>query len=331
MHHVEDPTGAATRPSQGIAWPRAPALAGARVVVTGAAGFIGSQVTRALLASGVDRLVALDLRPFPDNGASLTNSAGGSSTVVLVQRDILEPLDDLIAGSDVVFHLAAHVSPPGSVRDPAYDAQHNILGTVAVLESCRRVGVPRLVYSSSCAVYGDPLYQPIDEAHPTHPQSPYGLSKLSGERYCLLYAELYRLSCVALRYFNVYGPNQPTDRGYAAVIPRFRQWVTAGVPLQIEGDGDQTRDFVHLADVVRANLLAATAGYVGILNVGSGRAISILDLARAIGGPDYPIAWAPPRVGDIRESVAAVAAAEGALGFTAAVSLEAGLADLCRS
>jgi UDP-glucose 4-epimerase len=299
-------------------------LARASVVVTGAAGFIGSNLVRSLVASGARRIVAVDLRPLPDLGFG----PGGGAVVDLGPRSVVEPLDDLLAGADVVFHLAARISVPKSVEDPLGDCLANVVGTVALLGSCRRVGVRRFVYSSSAAVYGAPSYLPVDEAHPTRPESPYGLSKLTGERYSLLASQLHGLSVVALRYFNVYGPGQPISGGYASVVRLFADRVERGLPLRIEGEGSQTRDFVHVQDVVRANFAAATSEFVGVVNVGSGIATSITDLARLIAGPSYPIEHAPPRAGDIDQSVAAVGAARESLGFTARVPLELGLAAL---
>jgi UDP-glucose 4-epimerase len=298
-------------------------LAGASVVVTGAAGFIGGHIVRSLAASGAGRIVAVDERPLPDLGSGL-----GGAVVDPGPRDIRDPLDDLVAGADIVFHLAARISVPRSVEDPLGDCLSNVVGTVALLDSCRRVGVRRFVYSSSAAVYGAPVYLPVDESHPTRPESPYGLSKLTGERYSLLYNQLHGLSAVALRYFNVYGPGQPISGGYASVIRHFANRFECGLALHVEGDGYQTRDFVHVQDVVRANFAAATSAFAGALNVGSGVATSISDLARLIGGPTYPVEHGPPRAGDIRESVASVEAARDALGFVAQIPLAIGLASL---
>lgn len=303
---------------------RTASLDGARVVVTGAAGFIGRHLCQALVDCQVRRVVTVDPRPI----SPLSLGPVPRTEVVYAARSVLEPIDDLIDGADVVFHLAAHVSVPESVQDPLGDGVTNAVGTLSLLEACRRSGVKRFVHSSSSAVYGTPEYIPVDERHPTRPLSPYGLSKLTAERYALLFHELYGLSVVGLRYFNVYGPGQPVGGGYAAVIPLFLDRVARGLPVPIEGDGSQTRDFVHVYDVVAANLLAASSGFVGAVNVGSGRATSIGDLARLIGGPDYPIEWLAARLGDIQHSVADVTAARQQLGFSPAVSLGRGLASL---
>lgn len=300
-----------------------PALDGARVVVTGAAGFIGRHLLRALGTTRASQVTAIDVRDIPDP----SRRSAGPAIRLLGRRSILDPLDDVLDGADVVFHLAAQVSVPNSIADPLPDAQANVLGTVALLEAARRARVRRFIYSSSAAVYGTPGRTPIDETHPTRPISPYGLSKLTGERYALLYAALHDLGVVALRYFNVYGPDQPQQGGYAAVIPLFLRWTRLGQPLLIEGDGTNTRDFIHVFDVVRANLLAATSSFTGAVNIGSGSQTSIGALARFIGG-DCPIEHAAPRRGDIPHSVADTRLAEAAIGFTARIDLQDGLAPL---
>ncbi len=303
--------------------PKWPSLAGARVVITGAAGFIGRTLLRALADSGAESIAAVDVRSVGE----VAKNPDSHGEIVTYERSILLPLDDVLDGADIVFHLAAQVGMTDSIHNPHFDAVTNVQGTIVLLESCRRTRVRRLVYSSSAAVYGAPVYLPIDEKHPTAPSSPYGLSKLTAERYCLLYGELYNLSVVALRYFNVYGPDQ-TSRGYAAVIPLFVRRVSENLPLIVEGDGYQTRDFVHVQDVVRANLLAATSHFDGVLNIGSGRATSIRELAALIGGPGYPIEYVPARVGDIPYSVAAIGAAYAAIGYTPSISLEHGIRAL---
>ena len=298
-------------------------LDGARVAVTGADGFIGRHLIRALAGSDADTVVAIDLRPLAelDRPVGLRSRVGGG-------RSVLEPIDDLLEGIDVVIHLAAQVSPPKSVKDPLSDASANILGTIGLLESCRRSGVRRVVYASSAAVYGRPMYLPVDEQHPTRPESPYGQSKLAGEQYCQLYGRLHGLSVIALRYFNVYGPGQPLSGGYAGVVRLFLDRADRGLPLRIEGDGSQTRDFVHVSDIVRASLAAVVSSAEGAFNVGSGNRISILEIARIIGGPTYPIDFLPGRLGDIPHSVASIDAAREILDYEASMPLDQGLAQL---
>lgn len=312
--------------SPGIALPKADAgLDGARIAVTGADGFVGRHLIRALAASEAELVVAIDVRAMamvdPEIPTGRSILAGGG-------RSILDPIDDLLEGVDVVIHLAAQVSPPKSVENPLSDASANILGTVGLLESCRRAGVRRLVYASSAAVYGRPVYLPVDENHPTRPESPYGQSKLAAEQYCQLYGRLHGLSVVALRYFNVYGPGQPLSGGYAGVIRLFLDRVGRNVPLRIEGDGSQTRDFVHVSDIIRANLAAAASSFEGVLNVGSGQGTTITELAQIIAGAGYPIDYLSARLGDIPHSVASVTAARINLGFEAIMPLAHGLDEL---
>ena len=298
-------------------------LVGARIAVTGADGFIGRHVIQALTKSKARSVVAIDIRPIVS-----TESGDGPHVLDGGLRSILEPVDDLLTGVDVVIHLAAQVSPPKSVQNPLSDATANILGTIALLESCRRAEVRRIVYASSAAVYGRPSALPVDENHPTRPESPYGQSKLTGEQYCQLYGRLHGLSTVALRFFNVYGPGQPLSGGYAGVIRLFLHQVSRGLSLRVEGDGSQTRDFVHVTDIVRANLAAAASSFEGVLNIGSGQGTTVMELAHVIAGHDYPIDFLPARIGDIPHSVASIAAARENLDFSAQIPLSLGLGDL---
>ena len=237
-----------------------------RIVLTGGAGFIGSHVAAALLAQDP----ALDLAVI-DNLSTGDRARLGTLPLAFHQRDVCEPLDELLAGTQVVVHLAASAGVPRSVADPLADAQANITGTVALLESCRRAGVQRVVYASSAAIYGVPDRVPIREDAPTHPLSPYGLSKLTGEQYVLLYGHLFGLDTCALRFFNVYGPGQRPDSAYSGVITIFNERLLRHRPLCIEGDGQQTKDFIHVHDVARAVGLAARAsGANGAYNIASG-------------------------------------------------------------
>jgi UDP-glucose 4-epimerase len=317
------------------------------VVVTGGAGFIGSHLVDALLAECRAGRLPQDLhvRVVDDlstgsvanlAGALAEGDVGGRPPVTLVRCSILDPLEEVLAGADVVFHLAASVFPARSVAEPRADAEVNIMGTLNLLEACRRTGVRRVIYSSSAAVYGDPQELPVPETHPPAPISPYGLSKYAAEQYCLLYAQLFGLRVTALRYFTVYGSRQSPESPYSGVISRFADRARRGEPLEIYGDGSQTRDFVHVSDVVRANLCALYHCAAGVYNIGTGRAVSVEELARLVaqitaaltGRPPVSVQYLPARPGDIRHSIACVARAARTLGFRAAVSLEKGLRAL---
>jgi len=297
-------------------------LTGQRVLVTGGAGFIGSHLAAALVEDNdvtvVDDLSAGDRSHVPDDAT-------------FVEADVRDDvLPDLVANADCVFHEAAQVSVDRSVEAPVTSHDRNVDATLAVLEAARATDA-RVVLASSCAVYGHPATVPTPEDEPTEPTSPYGLEKLTVDHYARLYHELYGLETVALRYFNVYGP-RTTGSEYAGVIDIFLEQATSGDPLTVHGDGSQTRDFVHVSDVVRANLLAATTDHVGeSYNVGTGRKCSIADLAelcREAVGADVPIRHEDPRAGDVDRSCADTAKAASKLGFESSVALEDGLRDL---
>ncbi|AFO56739.1 UDP-glucose 4-epimerase [Natrinema sp. J7-2] len=249
----------------------------------------------------------------------------------MIEGDIRDDdaLDRATADIDIIFHHAALISVEASIRDPERTHDVNVTGTVKLLERARDESA-RFVFASSAAVYGHPDTVPISEDAPLEPTSPYGLSKLAAERYVRLYADLYDLSAVALRYFNVYGPGQ-LDGDYSAVISVFVDQAAAGDPITVEGDGSQTRDFVHVDDVVQANLLAATAEETGTFNVGTGESVSILELAeivRDLSGSDPEITYTEARAGDIDRSRASVSNIESSLGFEPSLSLEDGLREI---
>ncbi len=220
-----------------------------------------------------------------------------------------------------------------SLDDPDGTLDINVRGTQNVLEAARRAGARRVVIASSAAVYGANATTPLAETLAAEPISHYGAHKLMAERLCAVYRHLYGLETVALRYFNVYGPRQDPRSEYSGVISRFAATLQAGGTPTIYGDGEQTRDFIHVTDVARANLLAATAERAvgGVFNVGSGRPITINDLARVMSdllGVERRPTYQDPRPGDIRRSVADIARIQETLGYQPRVSLRAGLADL---
>jgi UDP-glucose 4-epimerase len=297
-----------------------------RALVTGGAGFIGSNIVRLLRQRGHD-VVVLDnlssgyrenLAPFPE--------------ARLVEGDVRDPsaVDMAIEGCEAVFHLAASVGNTRSIEHPIADSEINVLGTLRVLEAARRHGVRKVVFSSSAGIFGELKTLPIDEAHPVEPDTPYGASKLGAEKLCLAYAKLYPLECVCLRYFNVYGANQRYD-AYGNVIPIFAHRMLRGLPLTVFGDGEQTRDFVNVADVAEANYLAAmNRGVSGAFNVASGTRVTINALVRLMGeaaGVAPAVEHGPPRPGDVRHSLADVSRARDAFGYQPRVGLDEGLRD----
>jgi UDP-glucose 4-epimerase len=252
--------------------------------------------------------------------------------VELVQGDIRDPeaVRRAMAGCDTVFHLAASVGNARSIDDPIQDSETNVLGTLRVLEAARESGVQKIVYSSSAGIFGELKTLPIREDHPIEPDTPYGASKLAGEKHCLAYAKLYPIECVCLRYFNVYGVHQRYD-AYGNVIPIFAHRVLHDEPITIYGDGEQTRDFVNVGDVARANPPAArAAGVSGAFNIASGTRITINRLAElviAASGVRGTVRHVPPRKGDVRHSLADVSAAAGAFGYSPHVALDHGLTE----
>jgi UDP-glucose 4-epimerase len=297
-----------------------------RVLVTGGAGFIGSNLVKALVGQGCEVTVLdnlssgyrTNLDPFPD--------------VRFIEADVRDPVavHDAVEHATVVFHLAASVGNKRSIDDPISDAEINVLGTLRVLEAARHHKVRKVVASSSAGIFGELTTLPIREDHPTEPDTPYGSTKLCSEKLCLAYAKLYALEAICLRYFNVYGPNQRFD-AYGNVIPIFAFQMLRGEPLTIFGDGEQTRDFVNVADVVQANLKAAATSRVsGAFNVGSGTCITInhlVTLLRAASDTEPRVIYGPQRPGDVRDSLADIQAARTAIGFEPAVPIAEGLAQ----
>ncbi|WP_135852550.1 NAD-dependent epimerase/dehydratase family protein [Halorussus salinus] len=295
------------------------------VLITGGAGFVGSHLAEALVADNEVRI--------------LDNLSGGTREHVpagadLVEGDICdeETLTDAMDGADLVFHEAALVSVEESVANPPESNRVNAAATVALLEQARDEDA-RVVLASSAAVYGHPDSVPVEEGDPKEPTSPYGIDKLSLDHYARRYHDLYGLETVPLRYFNVYGPRQNPE--YSAVVNVFFQQAADGGPLTVEGDGEQTRDFVHVRDVVRANLLAATTDRVGEpFNVGTGGSVTVNELAETVvevTNSDAEITHVEPRPGDIRHSEADISKAREELGYEPTVPLDEGLRALAET
>jgi UDP-glucose 4-epimerase len=299
-------------------------------LITGGAGFIGSHIARTLVASGA-RVRVLD----NFSGGRLQNLAPILDEIELITGDIrdMNVVAAAVRGVDVVFHEAAEPSVPRSIADPAATMDINVSGTLNVLTAARDADVRRFVLASTCAIYGDSPVSPKREALAPSPLSPYAISKLTGEQLCAAFTQLYGFEAVALRYFNVFGPRQDPTSAYAAVVPKFLASLQAGVSPVIFGDGEQSRDFVAVSDVVRANLLAASVpGVAGqVFNVASGRSTTVnhvLGTLQRLTGIDVPARYEPARPGDIRDSLADTTTARERLGFVAETSFEDGVAAI---
>ena len=297
-----------------------------RVLVTGGGGFIGSNLVRALLERG-DEVRVLDNFSTGNRG----NLNGLDVDVVEGELRSYERVHNAVRGTEVVFHLGALGSVPRSVQDPLTTSAVNVEGTLNVLLAARDEGVRRVVFASSSSVYGGSAQLPARESAPVDPISPYGVAKLAAERYCISFSSVYEsFETVVLRYFNVFGPRQNPRSQYAAVVPLFITAIAAGDPVTIFGDGEQSRDFTYVANVVEANLLAADAPNASgrIFNVAAGAPASVNALADTIGrllGKPVEKRTAPPRAGDLRDSQADVSAAREVLGFEPRVAFEDGL------
>jgi UDP-glucose 4-epimerase len=298
-----------------------------KTLVTGGGGFVGSNLVRALVERG-DAVRVLD-NFSTGNRANLAELAGEVEVVEGELRSY-ERVHNAIRGVEIVFHQGALPSVPRSVHDPLTTSAVNVEGTLNVLLAARDEGVRRVVFASSSSVYGNTGELPRRETQHLDPISPYGVSKLAAERYCVAFSRVYALETVALRYFNVFGPNQDPTSQYAAVVPRFVASIADGRAVPVHGDGSQSRDFTYVGNVVEANLLAADAEGVNgaVLNVATGRRTSVNELADEIGrvlGRDVEREFLPDRAGDVRDSWADVAAARELLGWEPRVSLEEGL------
>jgi UDP-glucose 4-epimerase len=292
-----------------------------RVLVTGGAGFIGSHVVDALLARG-DEVAVVDHLMRPPRRWVVEAMSKEMDLHVADVRD-LERLSEafVAARPEVVLHLAAQVDVRVSVANPAYDAQVNVAGTVAVLEATRQSGAARVVLASTAAVYGDPSQIPTAETAPIAPLSPYGTSKAAAEWYLGQYTRLHGLSTLALRMANVYGPRQD-QHGEAGVVAIFAGAAASGRDVTIYGTGEQTRDYIFVDDVVQAWLLAAGSDVRGAINVSTGAESSVLDLTRAL---DLRHENAPERAGEIQRSCLDPAHAAAQLGWQARVGLAEGI------
>ena len=305
-----------------------------QVLITGGAGFIGSHTADALLAQGI----AVRVLDNFSNGkhANLKASALADGRLSFIDGDVRDAAttDAAMKDIDAVLHLAAQVSVPRSVADPVESSTHNIAGFLNVLDAVRRHKIPRMVYASSAAVYGVPEALPLTEANTAKPLSPYGLEKFINDQYAALYLELYGVSSVGMRYFNVYGPRQDPKSPYAGVISKFADGLESASPLRVFGDGSQTRDFIYVGDVARANVLALQGDVTGVLNVGTGTSVTLLELIAAMKeafGKPAEVRHEPPATGDIAHSATNPARLRQTLGWQPATSFVQGLRALAES
>ena len=296
-------------------------------LVTGGAGFIGSNIVERFLDAG-KRVRVLD----NFSTGRRENLEGLSNRIELIEGDIrdFDTVARAVSGCACVSHQAALPSVVRSIHDPLTAHQVNVDGTLNLLLAARDAGVRRVVYASSSSVYGDSPALPKQEDMAPRPLSPYAVGKLTGEYYCTVFSRLYGLSCVALRYFNVFGPRQDPRSQYAAVIPNFFNALCGGGEPVIDGDGDQSRDFTFVINVAEANLLACEAALPGgeVMNIACGEAVSINDLLRLIQevlGVSATPRYGKPRPGDVRHSLADITRARDTLGFTPSISLREGL------
>jgi UDP-N-acetylglucosamine/UDP-N-acetyl-alpha-D-glucosaminouronate 4-epimerase len=298
-----------------------------KAIVTGGAGFIGSNLVQALLERGHEVRVLDNL-----STGRLANLAGIETDLELLEGDVrrLDQVQAATRGVELVFHQAALPSVPRSIEDPIGCAEVNVMGTLNVLIAARDQDVRRLVLASSSSIYGNGVAAPRRESQRPDPISPYAASKLAAERYAVSFGRLYPLETVSLRYFNVFGPRQDAQSQYAAVVPRFIAAVAAGEPVTVYGDGEQSRDFTYVADVVDANVLAADAPEVSgaVVNVAAGRSRTVGALADAVGHAlDRPVEkrYLPARPGETRDSWADIGKARRLLGYEPRTALEEGL------
>jgi UDP-glucose 4-epimerase len=303
-----------------------------KVIVTGGAGFIGSNLAEKLADRGY-RVVIVD---------NLTTGKMSNVETLLTGRRVefikgsitnLPFLKQVFTDSEYVFHQAAIPSVPRSIKNPRASHDANITGTLNVLLAARDKGVKKVVYASSSSVYGDTPVLPKVEDMPPSPQSPYAVMKLAGEQYCQVFQKIYGLSTVCLRYFNVYGPHQDPNSFYAAVVPLFINNCLAGRPPVIFGDGEQSRDFTFVKDVVEANILAAESTATGVFNIGSSRRVTINQLAQLAitlsGNKAIKAVYKEARLGDVIHSLADITRAR-TFGYQPRFSLEEGLQEVIK-
>jgi len=292
-----------------------------KIVVTGGAGFIGSNLVDALVGKGFDVHVIDNL-----SGGKKEN-VNKKATLHVADVTRLASIQRIVNGAEYVFHMAALPRVQYSIEHPKEANDVNLGGTLNVLIACVNAKVKRVVYSASSAAYGNQKVYPLKETFPVNPLSPYGLQKYVGELYLKAWSEVYGLGTVSLRYFNVYGPRQSSEGAYALVVAKFLKQRSEGKPMSITGDGTQTRDFVSVHDVVRANILAMTSKKVGkgeFMNIGAGKRCSIRSIAKLVGGP---VTFVPARL-EPHDTLADTKLAYKLLGWKPQVTIEKGILEL---
>lgn len=295
-----------------------------KVVVTGGAGFIGSHIVDMLVQNGhkvsvIDSLI--------HGKTEYINPDVKFYKIDIRDEKVLEVFME--EKPDVLIHEAAQISVPNSIEDPSYDASVNIIGTLNLLEACRKTGVGKIVYPASAAIFGEPEYLPIDEKHPLNMMSGYGVTKHTVEHYLGVYNKLYDIKYTVLRYANVYGPRQDST-GEGGVVAIFCERLLEDKQINIFGDGDQTRDFVYVKDVARANLMAVDEGDNNIFNVCTNTALSVnrlLSIMNGIRGTSENAVYAPEREGDIRHSYMTFEKIKSLMGWQPLYTLEKGLQE----
>lgn len=302
------------------------------LLVTGGLGFIGSHLVRNLLAAG-NQVIVID--NLSNHSEASLNEFPAHENFRLIEHDVSQPFPEINKSIDRVFHLAALVSVPDSFQNPLRTHQVNETGLINVLDFCRNQNVKKLVYASSCAVYGSSENVPLKESELVVPESPYGLTKLNNEYYARFHHQAYGTSSVGLRFFNVYGPGQKPDSAYAGVISIFMDRAMNNQPITIYGDGSQVRDFVYVGDIVDALIAAAESDVeLDVFNIGRGFETSVNDLFEAIAmitGYEQSANYAPPRMGDVLISCSDPSKIKDRIGYTAKWSLEDGLLELYKS